>query len=488
MANVKTSRRHFMAAAGASSLVLPVFEAFTPQKAQAQMFENARQLITYYTANGVPGQENFFPRGGTPTNFTLGPILSPLEPHKQDLLIVEGLDSRAAMDAGGDPHGVGFATTLSGRKAVPGGEFKHGACFNDMSGKPCPSTGLGGGPSLDIEVGQAHVAAKVVPIGSLNYSVKTAQKPDLYTYLSYSAPGVPVNPESDPLRAFNRVFKALGGDPTVSDAQAARLKARGKSVLDELGGEFDLLMTQVSQTDRARLQQHQDAMRNLEKKVDLLTTVVVGGSCKVPIAPQDLGPGPAVVRNAGGMEDKNAAGDHGDIELRQDIYRGMIIAALACGLTRVGTLATSFSRADTYLSFLPYNGLPIQSAHHAMSHGEGENPNEKLIVVNNWYALKFGQFIDQLKSTMGPTGEPLFKTAGIFWCNELATGGHTHNNKPHLVAGTMGGYLKNGLHHTYPKGTPHNVLLTALAKGAGLATDHIGDTEYQGQDLTPLLA
>lgn len=484
MAIIKSSRREFVVAAGASTLVLPVFEAFTPQRAQAQVMEDARQLIVYYTANGVPDRKEFF---ASDAAFTLGNILTPLEPHKQDLMVVEGLDSKAAQDGGGDPHGVGFATMLSGRKPVPGTEFKHGACFNKPNDPTCPATGLGGGPSLDEEIGQAHLKAKLVARGTLGFSVKTAQKPDLYTYMSYSAPGVPVLPMSDPLRAFNEVFKPLAKDPTMSEAQAIRNKARGISALDQLGGEFDLLMTKISQSDRGRLEQHLQQMRDLEKQIEALSDFE-GGACSELAAPEDLGPGPVVTRNAGGMEDDKASGDHGDIEKRQNIYRGMIVAGLACGLTRVGTLMTSFSRADTFLAFLQYNGQPLNFAHHAMSHNQGDDPGPKQIVINQWYAKKFGEFMQLLKDTDGPGGKKLFETSAMLWCNELATGGHTHDNKPHLVAGTMGGFFKNGLHVRYPKGTPHNALLTALAKGAGIQTDHIGDPEYKSYDLSLMTA
>jgi hypothetical protein len=154
---------------------------------------------------------------------------------------------------------------------------------------------------------------------------------------------------------------------------------------------------------------------------------------------------------------------------------------------------TSFSRADTFMLFLNYNGSPIEVAHHAMSHNEGDNPREKLIVVNNWYAKKVGEFIDLLKANMGPTGEPLFNTSALFWCNELALGPeHSHDNKPHLIAGSMGGFFKQGLHYTYPAGTPHNAVLTALAQGAcqGMETnvEHVGEAEYNNFDNTPILA
>src|SRR6185436_19756480 len=117
-----------MLAAGSAAVVLPALEALEPREARGQAAPPVRRLLVIMTPNGTP-QANWFPTPGTSeTTFKLGPILTPLEPHRSDLLIVGGLDSTAAMKSNGDPHGLGMATILNGAKALPGTEFKHGAC------------------------------------------------------------------------------------------------------------------------------------------------------------------------------------------------------------------------------------------------------------------------------------------------------------------------------------------------------------------------
>jgi hypothetical protein len=38
----------------------------------------------------------------------------------------------------------------------------------------------------------------------------------------------------------------------------------------------------------------------------------------------------------------------------------------------------------------------------------------------------------------------------------------------------------------YPPGTPHNILLTAVAQSMGVQTDHVGDPEFKTTNLALL--
>ena len=120
-----------MIGAGASAVALPLLESLMPRSARAAAVPKKR-LVVLMSPNGCP-QSSWFPTGGE-SDFVLGPILSPLEPHRSDLLIVGGLDSKAAAESNGDPHGVGMAFMLNGAKVLKGdGEFKDGACLGNAN-------------------------------------------------------------------------------------------------------------------------------------------------------------------------------------------------------------------------------------------------------------------------------------------------------------------------------------------------------------------
>jgi hypothetical protein len=429
-------------------------------------------MLFYLTVNGSPRLSR---PSGDGTGYTLGPILAGLEKHKADMLYVAGLDSKAAVISNGDPHATGFATTLSGMKCLPGDEFKHGACFMDATG--CASTGWGSGPSLDQMIGQQHLAAGVpIVYGALNFSIKNCPG-SLYTRSSYSAPGMPVTPEADPSATFDRIFGAPNMGMTDA-ATAARIKLRQTSALDELQAEIADLQTKLSASDKARLDAHLTGVRDLELTLQRMGGQPANAACMPPTRPT-LGAGNLVERNAGGMETNIDADKLDSLINRHDIWQKMIIAAFACDLTRVITLITAPSRADTFMPWLKdgiatYPGN-FDNPHHAASHA---NDTATLTSMDHWYAERVSSYVEDLKATMDSEGKPLFDRTSIAWFNELGEGpDHSHHDKPHTIIGSLGGYFKTGQLVRYGAGTPHNVLLTAIAQGMGVQTDHVGSGE-----------
>ncbi len=479
---VEFSRRKFLLAAGGTTLALPVLEALTPSKALAA-FEGVKRMLFYLTVNGSPRESR---PSGDGTGYTLGPILAGLEKHKADMLFVAGLDSQAAVISDGDPHATGLATTLSGMKCLPGDMFRHGACFESTGA--CPSTGWGDGPSLDQMIGQQHLAAKVpVVYGALNFSVKNCPG-SLYTRPSYSASGKPVTPEADPSATFDRIF-GMPNVGMVDAATAARIKLRQTSALDELQAEITDLQGKLSASDKMRLDAHLTGLRDLELTLQRAGGQPTNAACMPPMRPT-LGAGNLVERNAGGMETNVDADKLDNLLNRHDIWQKMIIAAFACDLTRVITFMTAPSRADTFMPWLEadkanYPGT-FTKPHHAASH---DNDIPTLTSMDHWYAGSVARYVDDLKATTDSEGKPLFDRTAIAWFNELGDGGHTHNDKPHTIIGSLGGYFKTGQLVRYPGGTPHNVLLTAIAQGMGMQTDHVGGPEpaLKGGDMSLLL-
>jgi hypothetical protein len=481
---VEFSRRKFLMGAAGTALALPVLEALTPKTAFAA-FENVRRFIFIVSANGSPRTSR---PSGTGTGYTLGPILKGLEKHKADMLFVAGLDSKAAALGNGDPHATGFAATLSGFKALPGTEFKHGACFEMAD---CRGTGWGGGPSVDQLIAKQHIAAKVPIVhGSLNFAVKNAPG-SLYTRMSYSEPGKPVTPEASPVDAFDRIFGKLSVPSTTPDAAAkARLALRQTSVLDEVRNELTSLQMRVGKNDRERLEAHVTGLRELEARIARTNPGGMTTACKVPSPKPTLGPGNLVERNAGGMETNVNADKNDNLVARHDIWQKMTIAALNCDLTRVVTVMFAPSRADTFMSWLKEDSATYQGnfdlPHHERSHA---NDKTTLTSMDLWYAKRVASYVDDLKATMDSTGKPLFDTTGVGWFNELGEGpDHSHTDKPHVILGSMGGFFKTGQLVKYPAGTPHNVLLTAIAQAMGVETAHVGEPSLTGGDVSLLKA
>lgn len=478
---VEFSRRKFLLAAGGTALSLPVLETLSVPKALAA-YEQARRVIFYLTSNGTPVEGR---PTGTGADYDLGKVHAGLAKHKARMLYIAGLDSRAAILSNGDPHATGFATSLSGRKCLPGNMFKHGACFE--SAGACASTGWGDGPSLDYELGQqildeykqANMSGPVY--GMLNFSVKNCPA-DLYTRSSYSKPGEPITPYADPQVTFDTIF----GKPDtgmMDGATAARVLAKRTSVLDELKLELSDLQSKLSASDKQRLEQHLAAVRELEETLQRQAGQGTNPACMPPARPT-LKAGNVVQRNAGGMETDINADKTDNLVERHAVWHKMMIAALACDATRVITYMSAPSRADTFMPWLKgadaaYSGN-FDKPHHAASH---DDDKPTLIAMDHWYATQISSLTDDLDAAKDAAGKSLLESGAIAWFNELSNGpAHTHEDKTHTIIGSLGGYFKQGQAVQYPKGTPHNVLLTAIAQAMGMQTEHYGgaDAGLQG--------
>src|SRR6184192_4431312 len=118
------TRRHFLKGLGAC-LAVPAFESLAPLSSFAASSATAGKIAT--TSSGAPLRSAFvyFPNGAIPSawwpategkDFELSPTLKPLEPHKEMIQVLGGLDHKHAEpgpDGAGD-HARANGTFLTG--------------------------------------------------------------------------------------------------------------------------------------------------------------------------------------------------------------------------------------------------------------------------------------------------------------------------------------------------------------------------------------
>src|SRR5262249_53198375 len=136
-----------------------------------------KRLIIFFTPNGVGSRAPWLP-SGSGTSFSLSTILAPLEAHKQELIILQGVDiSVADIDPDPDGHRPPFGALLTG--VVNNG---NNTC---------------GGPSID------QVLAKQFGTATKFPSILLGAIPgDEYFHMFSSGNGQPVPPERNPYDAF----------------------------------------------------------------------------------------------------------------------------------------------------------------------------------------------------------------------------------------------------------------------------------------------
>jgi hypothetical protein len=447
------SRRMFLRGATGAALALPLLNDVRGARAQAAKFP--KRLIVVFTPNGtIPSA---WASTGAGASFQPGTILTPFVTagHKNDITVVHNLDEKPTTDGpGGDAHGMGIGTLLTGIEMLPGSQFLAGC---GVPGQFCGSSGWPGGISVDQFI--AKRIGTMTKFMSLDFAVKRMSG-SIWSRMSYSDVGVPVTPMDDPGAAFDRIFAGVGADP----ALIARQASRRKSVLDAITGRYTALNQTLSGGDKDKVNAHLAALHDIESRLAVISAPpTAGGACVKPTRPT-LAASAEVQYNTSGMEVPNSANDV-DVPQRNQLARDMIVAALACDLTRVATVMLAPSRSDIFFNF-----ININNSHHELSHDPDSNTasQQKLVQINQWYATQVASLITSLKSVKEGTGT-MFDNTLIFWCNELGVGNnHSHEKVPLLLAGSAQGYFKTGQAVTMAAGTPHNRLLLSVCQGMGL--------------------
>ncbi|MEY4551389.1 MAG: hypothetical protein RL685_7584, partial [Pseudomonadota bacterium] len=270
-------------------------------------------------------------------------------------------------------------------------------------------------------------------------------------------PETPVPCETNPVRAYTRLFGDLTGSSSVA-ASAERLRRR-RSVLDAVQREYSALLPRLGSLDRRKLDAHLTQVREVELRLGNTSGAY---SC----TPREPGPAfdPALDAN---------------IPQAGRVMMDLLVMALECGLTRVGTI--QFSDSQAYNTF-PWLGL--NQTHHYYQHDSGSYLFEQLALISRWYVGELAYLLGRL-GTVREDGSRLLDHTLVLYGSEIAQAdNHGQENMPFLLAGKAGG-LRGGRHLRYPD-VAHNDLLISLANAFGVATSSFGLPEYSSGPLPGL--
>lgn len=436
MVHIPMTRRRFLAGLGASTLALPLLPSLS--FSNNPMFP--KRLIILFSANGTI--YNQWRPDGSGRNFTMRRILEPLAPHKDDLLILDGLDNKVG--GLGDAHQKGMANALTGARILAGDKFKGGG----NAGK----VGWGGGISVDQFLGN-RLEGKT-RFKTLEFGVQT-RGPNIWSRMSYTGADKPVTPQDDPTKMFERLY----GDPTEAQnaARMKRIRQLRKSSLDHARRDLELVKQRVSARERMRLEGHLASIRSIERRIQ-------GEE------------GNAMMCEAPDMDTRIDFNANDNFPAVGKLQMDMLVNAMSCDMTRVATL--QFSRSVSQTQF---NWIGISDKHHDMSHkGDDDNATqEKLIKINRWYAEQMAYLVQKLKDHKEGDGTMLDNTV-VVWVNELSKGNnHSRNNLPFVLAGNCGGFFKTGEYMQIDK--PHNHLLVSICQAMGfMDVNEFGVSDFKG--------
>jgi len=433
----RLNRRAVLRGAGSVAVALPWLEIMTPEPARAAGAP-AKRFLTVFTPGGSV-LENWLPTGDE-NNVVLSPILKPLGPVMDRVLILEGVDMKSAW---GEQNQSGIIAWLTGTAQAPDPQpFATGPSIDQVLA-PQLSKGCQL-PSLQLAVrwgtGTSHGLPS--PINIANYA-------DTPTF-------DPIAPRLDPQKIWTDLF----GAPPVTTPSGAW----DKSILDAVLRRYTKLSQRLGSADRMRLEAHLAHIRELELQASQL------GACTAPtrIDTSDYDP-------ASGL---NSADDGSIVDAQTDaaipkvgnFMIDMLVMALACDLTAVGSLQWSDTEAKHTFPWLGLN--------HNLSYymNDGGYQPDQLTTIFTWYVTQHAYLLQQLGQIPTASGSLLDETLIFFGSQLQQPATHQKTNMPFLLAGNGGG-LRTNRCVTYDHAS-HNDLLVALFNLCGDSRNTFGTEMY----------
>jgi hypothetical protein len=431
MPGFRLNRRALLRGAGGVAIALPWLEVMSPRAAGAAPAAPKR-FVGVYTPGGTV--LSAWRPSGTPNDYAFGPILSPLAPVKDRVLVMDGLDMKCAI---GEQNQAGLIGLLTGTpQSSEYGGFAAGPSLDQvLASRLSTDQRLS---SLDLAVrwgtGKSHGLAH--PINILSFR---------------DAPGfAPVPPKLDPAAIWKELFGEVAPSPT---------RAWDKSILDAVDRRYVKLAQRLGAADRARLEQHLTSLRELEKRI--------ASTCSAPplVDTSDYEPEAGLLSDdIGGVRDVQT---DAAIPKVGRLMMDMLVMALACDITPVATLMWSDTEAKHTLPWLGLN----EHVHYYMNDG-GYHP-EELTQIFTWYTTQHTYLIEQLAQVSVGERTLLDETLLFFGSHLQHPATHAKTDMPFLLAGGgLPGKWHDGGHR------PHNDLLLALCNLFGDERTTFGDPEF----------
>jgi hypothetical protein len=443
-------RRAVLRGIGAT-VALPLLDGMVPAFAGVQQKAIARtgRFGVVYVPHGAV-MTNWTP-ASEGASFELPPILGALEPFRDHLVIVTGLDHKPAAQLPGEPgggHGRIGGAFLTGVHAKPteGADFETGVSIDQIAaGELGRQTQL---TSLEVGMGSTDFAGACDAGFSCAYT----------STLCWRTPTTPLPMESNPRALFERLFG--DGDSTDPAVRRARM-AKDRSLLDAVVEKISELEGALGGRDRSKLHEYLDSVRDVESRIQ---KAEAQSARTLPVVQQPSGSIPASFEEY--------------VKLMFDLQ----LLAYQSDLTRVVTfLMTPELSARTY----PEIGVP--EPHHSLSHHQNRQENlDKLTKLQSFHVGLLTYYLEKLKGTPDGDGSLLDHLTLLYGSGMSDSNVHDIHGLPIILLGGGAGQLKGGRHLRYSAGTPlTNLYLTILNK-LGVKVERVGDSNGQLEHLSEI--
>ena len=422
-------RRTVLRGAGAT-LALPLLDAMAPAFPARSSAAAApvKRLGVIYVPNGIA--MGYWTPPTTGPGFELTPILNPLAPFHDRVLVISGLDG-------------------------PGGAAHTGASTEFLTGmKPEQPRAELSGPRAGVSIDQllAKEFGRDTQLASLEMGLDAKVGTGtcdgfscaLTNTISWRSPTALLPMENDPRAVFERMF----GDSGSTDAAArlARIQ-RDRSILDSVMETVARLKRDLGQGDNTRVSEYLDSVRDLERRIQKAEQ-------------QSARELPSVTK---------PAGVPATFEEHAKLMFDLQVLAYQSDLTRVIT----FMIGREY-SGRAYPELGIPEAHHPLSHHKNDPEMlANIAKLNTFHMTMFAYYLDKLRSTPDGDGSLLDHLLLLYGGGMSDSNIHLHKNLPMLMVGGPS-LMKGGRHIRRPGEKSADLLMTIMEK-MGVPVPEVGE-------------
>jgi len=409
-----------------TTLSLPFLDSMV--RAQSRAPNPTRRFQAFYVPNGM-AMEYWTPKGEG-RNFELSPILEPLAPYRDQMLVLSGIKANWNYIHAGASGSFLTGTARGGRNEI---EIVADVSMDQLLARHFSK--------------QTQIASLELAIDApANAGACTGNLSCVYTHtLSWRSPTQPLPMEWNPRAVFEKLF----GDSGSTDALARETRLRQhKSILDSVNDKLTSLKRELPANDQATVEQYTEAIRDVERRIQRAEEQ---RGIKLPVMAQPQGAPPVFE-------------DH--LALMLDLQ----LLAFQSDLTRV----ISFMLGKEQ-SARPYPQIGVPEAHHPLSH---HNDIPALIAqmskINRYHTELFAKYLAKLRATPDGDGTLLDHTTILYGSGISNSTRHSGDNLPLLVLGGKG-----GRHLKYDNNPSLANLLVSLMDRVGVPVDRVGGSTGQ---------
>ncbi len=434
-------------------MALPWLEAMAQAVPAAQSAATTplRRLLYVYVPNGVKLDEwradipvagegrKRAPVAGEYELKELKPLLEPLRPFANHLTVLRGLahdKARANGDGPGD-HARAAATFLTGVQPLKTeGRVRLGVSADQLAASTVGGATRIRSMALGTERGRSS--------GQCDSGYACAYSGNI----SWESEHTPAAKEVNPQRAFDRLFRGADASQSV-EVRKSRAERR-RSLLDYVRKESKALGKRLGSADRARVDEYETGLRELERQLDFANAAHVDSV-------------PDAARPDGAME-----------TFREHARLLSEVTALAfqADVTRIATIMFGNEGSGRR-----YTEVGVRGAHHSISHHSGDKDKLRDIgKINRLHMESFAYLMDRLHTLEGPGGGALIDHSMVVYGSGIAEGNrHDHHDLPMVLLAGEGTGIKGQRTVAFERGTPVNDLHLGLLSKMGVVDAKLGD-------------